>query len=139
MKKIKQIVAVIIALIMTQGVIAQAENPIEEILRTQPKEKIHISQDFTAEELENRIQGHIYIEISLAIKDYNENDGHYLNGSGYIALNSNEYCYGDVVEIISVYNPYNHYIDDCVVWRSKRIHNIFGIEKIKKEEIGDFI
>lgn len=103
MKKIKQIVAVIIVLIMTQGVIAQAENPIEEILRTQPKEKIHISQDFTAEELENRIQGHIYIEI------------------------------------ISVYNPYNHYIDDCVVWRSKRIHNIFGIEKIKKEEIGDFI
>ena len=42
MKKIKQIVAVIIVLIMTQGVIAQAENPIEEILRTQPKEKIHI-------------------------------------------------------------------------------------------------
>lgn len=31
MKKIKQIVAVIIVLIMTQGVIAQAENPIEEI------------------------------------------------------------------------------------------------------------
>ena len=41
MKKIKQIAAVIMVLLMTQGVIAQAENPIEEILRTQPKEKIH--------------------------------------------------------------------------------------------------
>lgn len=89
---------------------------------------IVVSDNFSYEELQQR-NGRLFVEVGLAMKDYADDDGHMLSDFSYVALDSTKYCYGDIVEVISVYNPLNNAPDDCVVLRSEKIRNVYNIEK----------
>lgn len=93
---------------------------------------IVVSDNFSHEELQQR-NGKLFIEVGLAIKDYVGDDGHMLSDFSYVALDNNKYCWGDIVEVISVYNPLNNVPDDCIVLRSEKLRNIYNVEKWSEE------
>lgn len=93
---------------------------------------IVVSDNFSYEELQQR-NGKLFIEVGLAIKDYVGDDGHMLSDFSYVALDNNKYCWGDIVEVISVYNPLNNVPDDCIVLRSEKLRNIYNVEKWSEE------
>lgn len=93
---------------------------------------IVVSDNFSYEELQQR-NGKLFVEVGLAIKDYVGDDGHMLSDFSYVALDNNKYCWGDIVEVISVYNPLNNVPDDCIVLRSEKLRNIYNVEKWSEE------
>lgn len=93
---------------------------------------IVVSDNFSHEELQQR-NGKLFVEVGLAIKDYVGDDGHMLSDFSYVALDNNKYCWGDIVEVISVYNPLNNVPDDCIVLRSEKLRNIYNVEKWSEE------
>ena len=93
---------------------------------------IVVSDNFSYEELQQR-NGKLFVEVGLAMKDYAGDDGHMLSDFSYVALDSTKYCWGDIVEVVSVYNPLNNVPDDCVVLRSEKIRNVYNVEKWSEE------